>query len=70
MILRKSKYNFEVKIRNSKASFKKNPRKTIQQRKTARMSYISFWVHWLVDHAPKIYLKSIYQTWAADSKTP
>ena len=30
----------------------KKPRKTIKQRKTARKSFISFWVHWLVEHAP------------------
>ena len=28
-------------------------RKKIQQRKTAGMSYIWFWVQWLVGHAPK-----------------
>ena len=32
---------------------KKNPKRTIQQRKTAGMSYIWFWVQWLVEHAPK-----------------
>ena len=50
----KSKYYFEVNICNSKGDFKKkNPKRIIQQRKTAGMSYIWFWVQWLVEHAPK-----------------
>ena len=31
----------------SKASFKEKTKRTIQQRKLAKMTYIWFWVHWL-----------------------
>ena len=37
----------------SNVSFKKKPRRTIKQRKAARMSYIWFREHWLAEHAPK-----------------
>ena len=48
-----SKNYLEVTLSNSKVSFKKKPRRTIKQRKTAKMTYIWFWVHWLAEHAPK-----------------
>ena len=48
----KSKIYVEVTHSNLKASFRKKPRRTIKQRKTARMPYIWFWVHWLREHSP------------------
>ena len=31
----------------------KKLKSTIKERKTVKMTYISFWVHWLTEHAPK-----------------
>ena len=33
--------------------FSENAKKTFKQIKTAKMSYIRFWVHWLAEHTPK-----------------
>ena len=38
---------------NSKPSFNKKTKRTIKQRKTTRMPYIWFWVHWFAEYAPK-----------------
>ena len=37
-----------------KANFKKNPRKTVKQRKTARIPSIWFWVRWLGEHTQSL----------------
>ena len=38
---------------NTKINFKKNPRRTVKQRKTARMPFIWLRVYWLAGHALK-----------------
>ena len=43
----------EQNLLKSTASFIKEPKSTIQHWKWAKMTYICFWVHWLVEHAPK-----------------
>ena len=43
----RSKNYFEVTLSNSIASLKKKTKSTIKRRKTAKMPYIWFWVHWL-----------------------
>ena len=48
-----SKNYFAVTLSNSKASFEKKPRRAVNQRKTAWLSFIWFCVHWLAEHAPK-----------------
>ena len=44
---------FEVTLFKSTASFNKKPKSTIEHRKLVKMAYISFWLHWLTEHAPK-----------------
>ena len=40
-------------ISNSKPSFKKKIKSTIQHRKWVKITCIWFWVHWLAEHIPK-----------------
>ena len=49
----RSKNCFEATLSNLKASFKKEARSAIEQKKTAIRVYIWFWVHWLTEHTPK-----------------
>ena len=44
---------WKLLILTRRSALRKKPRRTIKQTKTTRMHYIWFWVHWLVEHAPK-----------------